>query len=106
MGEELEEPARSPKNFSIDMLGSVTRQVVSVCNSRKVRCHAERPTRRGYSLARGVMRTSPARFQPAELVRVRETGLMWANMLWAFQVGKALTSGEGPSSWMRPSRVA
>src|SRR5215475_11797938 len=35
-----------------------------------------------------------------------ETGLMWANMLRAFQVGKALTSDGGPSSWMRPSRVA
>src|SRR5262245_15750619 len=27
---------------------------------------------------------------------------MWANMLRAFQVGKALTSDGGPSSWMRP----
>ena len=44
--------------------------------------------------------------QPAGLVAVRETGLMWANMLRAFQVGKALTSDGGPSSWMRPSRVA
>ncbi len=40
------------------------------------------------------------------LVGVRETGLMWANMLRAFQVGKALTSDGEPSSWMRPSRVA
>ena len=31
---------------------------------------------------------------------------MWANMLRAFQVGNALTSDGGPSSWMRPSRVA
>ena len=31
--------------------------------------------------------------QPAARVAVRETGLMWANMLRAFQVGKALTSG-------------
>ena len=37
---------------------------------------------------------------------VRETGLMWANMLRAFQVGNALTSNGAPSSWMRPSRVA
>jgi hypothetical protein len=44
--------------------------------------------------------------QPAGLVAVRETGLMWANMLRAFQVGKALTSDGRPSSWMRPSRVA
>src|SRR5262245_6835620 len=38
-------------------------------------------------------------------VAVRETGLMWANMLRAFQVGKSLTSDGEPSSWMRPSRV-
>jgi hypothetical protein len=44
--------------------------------------------------------------QPAALAAVRETGLMWANMLRAFQVGKALTSDGEPSSWMRPSRVA
>ena len=44
--------------------------------------------------------------QPAALVAVRETGLMWANMLRAFHVGKALTSDGEPSSWMRPSRVA
>ena len=31
---------------------------------------------------------------------------MWANMLRAFQVGKALTSDGRPSTWMRPSRVA
>ena len=44
--------------------------------------------------------------RPAALVVVRETGLMWANMLRAFQVGKALTSDEGPSSRMRSPRVA
>ena len=44
--------------------------------------------------------------QTALLVAVRETGLMWANMLRAFQVGNALTSDGRPSSWMRPSRVA
>jgi hypothetical protein len=44
--------------------------------------------------------------RPARLVAVRETGVMWANMLRAFQVGKALTSDEGPSSWMRSSRMA
>lgn len=44
--------------------------------------------------------------QPAGLVGVRETGLMWANMLRAFQVGKSRTSDGEPSSWMRPSRVA
>ncbi len=44
--------------------------------------------------------------QPAGLVAVRETGLMSANMLRAFQVGKALTSDGEPSSWMRPSPVA
>ena len=37
---------------------------------------------------------------------LRETGLMWANMLRAFHVGKALTSDGEPSIWMRPSRVA
>jgi len=31
---------------------------------------------------------------------------MWANMLRAFQVGKALTSDGEPSSWMRSSRMA
>jgi hypothetical protein len=33
-------------------------------------------------------------------------GLMWANMLRRFQVGKADTSHEGPWSWIRESRVA
>ena len=37
---------------------------------------------------------------------MRDTGLMWANMLRAFQVGKALTSDGEPSIWMRFSRVA
>jgi len=37
---------------------------------------------------------------------VRETGLMWANMLRAFQVGKALASDGEPSIWMRFSRAA
>src|SRR4030095_6204738 len=44
--------------------------------------------------------------QLAELVAVRGTGLMWANMLRAFPVGEALTREGRPSSWMRPSRVA
>src|SRR3546814_15444869 len=44
--------------------------------------------------------------QPAGPMAPRETGLMCANMLRAFQVGKALTSDGGPSSWMRPSTVA
>jgi hypothetical protein len=44
--------------------------------------------------------------QPAALAAARETGLMWANMLRAFQVGKALTSGGEPSSRMRSSRIA
>jgi hypothetical protein len=44
--------------------------------------------------------------QPARPVAIPETGLMWANMLRAFHVGKALTSDGEPSSWMRPSRVA
>src|SRR5687767_4266317 len=44
--------------------------------------------------------------QPAGLVPVRETGLIWANMLRAFQVGKALTSDGEPSTWMRLSRMA
>ena len=39
-------------------------------------------------------------------VAARGTGLMWANMLRAFQVGNALTSDGGPSSWMRPAPVA
>ena len=46
------------------------------------------------------------RRQREGLVAVLETGLMWANMLRAFQVGKALTSDGRPSSSMRPSRVA
>src|SRR5262245_52490710 len=33
-------------------------------------------------------------------------GLMCANMLRAFQVGKAFTSDGGPSSWIRPPPVA
>jgi hypothetical protein len=33
-------------------------------------------------------------------------GLMWANMLRPFQLGKARTSHEGPWSWIRESRVA
>src|SRR4029453_10112134 len=32
--------------------------------------------------------------------------LMWANILRPFQVGKARTSHDGPSSWMRQSRDA
>jgi hypothetical protein len=52
------------------------------------------------------MSAEPKVIQPAALVAVPETGLMWANMLRAFQVGKALTSDGRPSSWMRPSRVA
>src|SRR3546814_10890779 len=44
--------------------------------------------------------------QPADPMAPRETGLMCANMLRAFQVGEALTSDGGPSSWMRPSPVA
>ena len=46
------------------------------------------------------------RCQPARPTAVRETGLMWAKALRAFQVGKARTSHEGPWSWMRRSRVA
>ena len=46
------------------------------------------------------------RGQATELAAVRETGLMWAKALRAFQVGKARTSHEGPWSWMRRSRVA
>ena len=46
------------------------------------------------------------RCQAAEFAAVRETGLMWAKALRAFQVGKARTSPEGPWSWMRRSRVA
>jgi hypothetical protein len=34
------------------------------------------------------------------------SGLMWANMLRPFQLGKARTSHEGPWSWIRESRVA
>jgi hypothetical protein len=33
-------------------------------------------------------------------------GLIWANMLRPFQLGKARTSHEGPWSWIRESRVA
>ena len=39
-------------------------------------------------------------------VAVRETGLMCANMLRAFHVGKASTSDGEPSSRMRSSRLA
>ena len=41
-----------------------------------------------------------------ELAALLETGLMWANMLRAFHVGKALTRTGEPSSRMRFSRVA
>ena len=34
------------------------------------------------------------------------SGLMWANMLRPFQLGKARTSHKGPWSWIRESRVA
>ena len=34
------------------------------------------------------------------------SGLMWANMLRPFQLGKARTSHRGPWSWIRESRVA
>jgi hypothetical protein len=39
-------------------------------------------------------------------VAAAASGLMWANMLRPFQVGKARTSHDGPSSWIRESRVA
>src|SRR5262245_50899221 len=48
----------------------------------------------------------PVQCQPAGPVAARETGLICANMLRAFQVGKALISDGGPSSWMRPVPVA
>jgi pimeloyl-ACP methyl ester carboxylesterase len=50
--------------------------------------------------------TDARRSQRAELAAVRGTGLMWANVLRAFQVGKARMSHEGPWSWMRRSPVA
>jgi hypothetical protein len=37
---------------------------------------------------------------------MRDTGLMCANMLRAFQVGKAFTSAGEPSSRIRSSRLA
>src|SRR5262245_36122848 len=40
--------------------------------------------------------------QAAGLVAAPETGLTRANMLRAFQVGNALISDGGPSSWERP----
>ena len=40
------------------------------------------------------------------VVAAAASGLMWANMLRPFQVGKARTSHEGPWSWIRESRVA
>jgi hypothetical protein len=43
--------------------------------------------------------------QPGSLAALGEIGLMSANMLRAFQVGKARTSHEGPWSWMRWSPV-
>ena len=39
-------------------------------------------------------------------VAAAASGLMWANTLRRFQLGKARTSHEGPSSWIRESRVA
>ena len=39
-------------------------------------------------------------------VEAPATGVMWANMLRAFQVGKALISHDGPSSLIRESRRA
>ncbi len=39
-------------------------------------------------------------------VAAAASGLMWANMLRPFQLGKARTSHEGPWSWIRESRVA
>jgi hypothetical protein len=52
------------------------------------------------------LRTDAIAAQAAEATGVLATGLTWANMLRAFQVGKALTSDDGPESRMRPSRVA
>jgi hypothetical protein len=62
----------------------------------------DRPAPTGSKVGHGPRRG----YQPAGFVPVRETGLMWANLLRAFQVGKALASDEGPSSWMLPSRMA
>ena len=39
-------------------------------------------------------------------VAAAASGLMWANMLRPFQIGKARTSHDGASSWIRESRVA
>jgi hypothetical protein len=39
-------------------------------------------------------------------VAAAASGLMWANMLRPFQLGKARTSHDGPWSWIRESRVA
>ena len=39
-------------------------------------------------------------------VAAAAAGLMWANMLRPFQLGKARTSHKGPWSWIRESRVA
>ena len=39
-------------------------------------------------------------------VAAAASGLMWANMLRPFQLGKARTSHKGPWSWIRESRVA
>jgi Berberine and berberine like len=38
-------------------------------------------------------------------VTAAASGLTWANLLRPFQVGKARTSQDGPSSWIREPRV-
>ncbi len=92
---------------------------VRVVVGRPRRCAGDAPSRsvaglgdssRGAGASRNQLDLKPVRVrrrcQAAGLAAIPETGLMWAKVLRAFQVGKARTSHEGPSRRIRELRVA
>ena len=86
-------------------------------NNAHIKCgHHNRFKQSGYTTWRDTTRhlahpptrrhRNHRRVTAARQLALAATGLTWANMLRPFQLGKARTSHEGPSSWTRPSRVA
>ena len=85
---------------------SFTKRRTSVSTAAAT-CSADPSTRSSDCVVGHHLPTTPVRpligftdrgCQLAGLAEARETGLMWANMLRAFQVGKARTSDGEPSS--------
>jgi hypothetical protein len=79
-----------PASAGVEVFGDVGHQAVLADGDDDVL-----PTY-SYSCIQGRQTGVRRRCQVAAPAAVRETGLMWANMLRAFQVGKARTSHEGP----------